>query len=66
MLMVLSQPFFRQRQAVHGVTPTCSSHRERLTTAGPGFGYVLPFDSTFTRRNLPSAPQSLVYHKHEW
>jgi hypothetical protein len=26
----------------------------------------LPFDSTFTRRNLPSAPQSLVYHKHEW
>ena len=36
MLMVLSQPFFRQRQAVHGVTPTCSNHRERLTIAAPG------------------------------
>ena len=28
-------PFFRQRQAVHCVTPTCSSHLERLTTAAP-------------------------------
>ena len=34
-LTVLSQPFFRQRQAVHCVTPTCSSHLERLTTAAP-------------------------------
>jgi len=65
MLMVLSQPFFRQRQAVHGVTPTCSSHRDRLTTAGPEFGYVLRFDSTFTRHNLPRARRTRVYQKHE-
>ena len=26
-------PFLRQRQAVHGVTPTCSNHLERLITA---------------------------------
>ncbi len=64
MLMVLSQPFFRHRQAVHVVTPTCSSHRDRLTTAGPGFRYVLPFDSTFTRHILPRARQTLVWHTH--
>ena len=64
MLIVVSQPFFRQRQAVHGVTPTCSSHRDRLTTAGPGIGYVLPFDSIFTRHILPRARQTLVCHTH--
>ncbi len=32
MLTVLSQPFFRQRQAVIGVTPTRSNHFERLIT----------------------------------
>ena len=32
MLMVLSQPFFRQRHAVIGVTPTRSNHFERLIT----------------------------------
>ena len=64
MLMVVSQPFFRQRQAVHGVTPTCSSHRERLTTAGPGFACVLSFDSIFTRHSLPRAWRALVYQEH--
>ena|ERR1017187_2437604 len=52
MLTVLSQPLLRQRHAVQVVTPTCSSHRERLTTAAPGSGYDLPFDSIFTRHNL--------------
>ena len=33
MLMVFSQPFFRQRQAVQAVTPICSSHLERLMMA---------------------------------
>ena len=47
MLTVLSQPFFRQRQAVHAVTPTCSSHLDRLTTAPPlftsaKFAFTLP------------------------
>src|ERR1035438_6434461 len=65
MLMVLSQPLFRQRQAVHVVTPTCSSHRERLTTAAPGIGYVLPFDSIFTWHNLPRFRRALVYHSHK-
>src|SRR5438128_5529205 len=65
MLTVLSQPLLRQRQAVPGVTPTCSSHRERLTTAAPGFGYGLPFDSTFTRHNLLRARRTWVYHKHK-
>ena len=32
MLTVLSQPFFRQRHAVIGVTPTRSNHFERLIT----------------------------------
>lgn len=64
MLTVLSQPFFRQRQAVHGVTPTCSNHRARLTTAGPAFGNGLPFDSIFTHQILPDARWELVYQKH--
>lgn len=64
MLTVLSQPFFRQRQAVHGVTPTCSSHRERLTTAAPGIEKVLPVDSTFTWPNVLHARRALVYQKH--
>src|SRR5665213_1486060 len=33
MLMVLSQPFFRQRHAVHCVTPISLNHFDRLTTA---------------------------------
>jgi hypothetical protein len=65
MLTVLSQPFFRQRQAVHVVTPTCSSHRERLTTAGPGLGYGLPFDSSFTGHKLPWGRRTWVYRKHK-
>ena len=65
MLMVLSQPLLRQRHAVQGVTPTCSSHRDRLTTAAPGIGYVLPFDSIFTWHNLPRFRPVLVYHSHE-
>jgi hypothetical protein len=35
-LTVLSQPLFLQRHAVQGVTPTSTSHFERLTTAAPG------------------------------
>ncbi len=65
MLIVVSQPFFRQRHAVHGVTPTCSSHRERLMTAAPGIGYVLPFDSIFTRHILPGALRVVVCQTHE-
>ena len=65
MLMVLSQPLLRQRHAVQGVTPTCSSHRDRLTTAAPGIGYVLLFDSIFTGHNLPLFRYALVYHSHE-
>lgn len=64
MLIVVSQPFFRQRQAVQDVTPTCSSHRERLTTAGLAMGCMLPFDSILTRQILPDARRTLVYHKH--
>ncbi len=64
MLIVLSQPFFRQRHAVHGVTPTCSSHRDKLTTAAPGVGCVLPFDSILTRHRLPCDLETVVYHKH--
>jgi len=64
MLTVFSQPFLRHRRVVHVVTPTCSSHRERLTTAAPGIGCVSLFDSIFTRRNLPRARRALVYHKH--
>lgn len=64
MLIVVSQPFFRQRQALHGVTPTCSSHLERLTTAGPTMGFVLPFDSILTYQILPDAQRTQVYHKH--
>jgi hypothetical protein len=30
MFTVVSQPFLRQRHAVQGVTPTCSSHLHRL------------------------------------
>src|SRR5207248_6378167 len=44
MLMVFSQPFLRQRQAVHGVMPTFSIHFERLMTAAPGFECVLSFN----------------------
>ena len=62
--MVLSQPFLRQRQAVHVVTPTCSSHRERLTTAGLEARCVLPFDSILTRHILPGGERTQVYHKH--
>jgi len=36
MLMVLSQPFFRQRHAVHEVTPICSNHFDRLMTVVVG------------------------------
>ena len=64
MLMVLSQPLLRQRHAVHVVTPTCSSHRARLTTAAPGIGYVLPFDSIFTSHILPCARWALACHTH--
>jgi len=42
--MVFSQPFLRQRQAVHGVMPTFSIHFERLMTAVPGFECVLSFN----------------------
>lgn len=65
MLTVLSQPLLRQRQAVQVVTPTCLSHRDKLTTAAPEIGYVLPFDSTFTWHNLPCFRRALVYHRHE-
>ena len=64
MLMVLSQPLLRQRHAVHVVTPTCSSHRDRLTTAAQGIGYVLPFDSIFTRHILPRIRWALAFHTH--
>src|SRR5438132_14148265 len=52
MLIVLSQPFLRHRQAVHGVTPTCSNHRERLITTAPCNAGVLLFDSNFTGHKL--------------
>jgi hypothetical protein len=65
MLTVLSQPLLRQRHAVHVVTPTYSSHRDRLTTAAPGIGYNLPFESIFTRHILPRARQTLARHTHK-
>jgi hypothetical protein len=65
MLIVVSQPFFRQRQAVHVVTPTYSSQRERLTTAGPAMGCVMPFDSIFTRHILLRPRWMWVYQKHK-
>jgi hypothetical protein len=39
MLTVLSQPFFRQRQAVQLVTPTYSIHFDRLIMAAGGGEY---------------------------
>lgn len=50
--------------AVELVTPTCSNHRERLTTAAPGKERGIPFVSTFTRHNLPCTRQTAVYHQH--
>ena len=58
--MVLSQPFLRRRQEVHVVTPTCSSHRERLTTAELAMGCVLPFNSIFTAASCQKPEQAGV------
>ena len=63
-LRVLSQPFLRHRHAVHVETPTCSNHRDKLTTAALATGCDLPFDSILTRAIVPLTGRTLVYHKH--
>jgi hypothetical protein len=59
MLIVLSHPFLRQRHAVQVVTPTCSNHRERLTTAAACDGVQLAVRFRF-HTPQPAAPPADV------